>query len=374
MSFPRCVLFGLLLCLPAFSTFGPLQAAAASRKVEVVFVVDTTGSMSGLIDGAKKKIWSIANMIIDQYPNAEIKFGLVGYRDLGDAYVTKKFTLTTDVQSIYGQLLQFEAEGGGDTPESVNEALDVAVTKLGWSDKRQVKADRILFLVGDAPPHMDYKQDRKYKEVIGEAAQNGIIVNTVQCGDMGSTTKIWKEMARMGKGEYLAIPQDGGRVRVIETPYDEQIIIIQRKLNVTIVPYGSRAVQSEVEDKAKMYEKAAPSAAADMSSYVNKSAGGKSVVTGSGDLVADFNDGKVKLDKVPEAELPAELQKMSPAERETFVNEKTAERDALSKELAGLVQKRDTFVRDEEKKAPTAPADSFDSGVKKTLEMQMKGE
>ena len=130
----------------------------------------------------------------------------------------------------------------------------------------------------------------------------------------------------------------------------------------------------EVEDKAKMYEKAAPSAAADMSSYVNKSAGGKSVVTGSGDLVADFNDGKVKLDKVPEAELPAELQKMSPAERETFVNEKTAERDALSKELAGLVQKRDTFVRDEEKKAPTAPADSFDSGVKKTLEMQMKGE
>lgn len=374
MSFPRYVLLGLLLCLPAFASFGPSQAAAASRKVEVVFVVDTTGSMSGLIEGAKKKIWSIANMIIDQYPNAEIKFGLVGYRDLGDAYVTKHFSLTTDVQSIYAQLLQFEAEGGGDTPESVNEALDVAVTKLGWSDKRQVKADRVLFLVGDAPPHMDYKQDRKYKEVIGEAVQKGIIVNTVQCGDMASTTKIWKEMAKLGKGEYLPIPQDGGRVRVIETPYDEQIIIIQRKLNVTVVPYGSRARQSEVQSKAKMYEDAPKAAALDMSSYVSKADGGKSVVTGSGDLVADFNDGKVKLDKVPEAELPDELQKMSPAERETFVNEKTAERDALSKELAGLVQQRDAYVRDEEKKAPTTPADSFDTGVKKTLEMQMKGE
>ena len=374
MSFPRFVFLGLLLCLPAFASFGPSQAAAAPRKVEVVFVVDTTGSMSGLIEGAKKKIWSIANMIIDQYPNAEIKFGLVGYRDIGDAYVTKHFALTTDVQSIYAQLLQFEAEGGGDTPESVNEALDVAVTKLGWSDKRQVKADRILFLVGDAPPHMDYKQDRKYKEVIGEAVQKGIIVNTVQCGDMASTTKIWKEMAKLGKGEYLPIPQDGGRVRVIETPYDEQIIIIQRKLNVTVVPYGSRTRQSEVQSKARMYEDAPKAAALDMSSYVSKADGGKAVVTGSGDLVADFNDGKVKLDKVPETELPAELQKMSPAERETFINEKTAERDALSKELAGLVQQRDTYVRDEEKKAPAAPADSFDTGVKKTLEMQMKGE
>ena len=149
------VFFPLLLCFAFLSV-----AHAAPRRVEVAFVVDTTGSMSGLIDSAKKKIWSIANTIVDQYPDAEIRFGLVGYRDLGDAYVTKHFPLTTDVQDIYAQLLLFQASGGGDTPESVNEALDVAVAKLGWTDSRQVKADRILFLVGDAPPHMDYDQDR----------------------------------------------------------------------------------------------------------------------------------------------------------------------------------------------------------------------
>ena len=372
MSFPRFVFLGLLLCLPAFASFGPSQAAAAPRKVEVVFVVDTTGSMSGLIEGAKKKIWSIANTIVDQYPGAEIRFGLVGYRDLGDEYVTKHFPLTTDVQGIYAQLLQFRAGGGGDTPESVNEALDVTVTKLGWSDSRQVKADRVLFLVGDAPPHMDYDQDRKYPEVIAEAVQKGIIVNTVQCGDMGSTREVWQKMARLGKGDYLAIPQDGGRVRVIVTPYDDRIVIIQRKLNVTIIPYGSRARQSEVESKARMYEAAPAPAAADMSSYVSKSKGGGGVVTGGGDLVEDAKEGRVKLDALPQTDLPPEMQKMSPAEQAGYVKEKAAEREKLSAELAELVKKRDAYVREEEKKAPKGPEDSFDAGVKRTLEKQMK--
>ena len=357
----------LLFCLIFLSA-----AQAAPRKVEVAFVLDTTGSMSGLIDGAKKKIWSIANTIADQYPGAEIRFGLVGYRDLGDVYVTKLFPLSTDVQDIYAQLLQFQAGGGGDTPESVNEALDVAITKLGWTDNSQVKADRILFLVGDAPPHMDYDQDRKYPEVIAEAVQKGIIVNTVQCGDMASTREIWQKMAKLGKGDYLAIPQDGGRVRVIVTPYDEQIIVIQRRLNVTVIPYGSDVRQSSVKEKARLYEAAPAPAAADMSSYVSKSKSGGGVVTGGGDLVEDAKEGRVKLDALPQAELPAEMQKMSPAEQAAYVKEKVAEREKLSKELAELVRKRDAYVRDEEKKAPQGTADSFDAGVKDTLKKQMQ--
>ena len=361
---PLCL---LLLCLAL-----PVAAQAAPRQVEVAFVLDTTGSMSGLIDGAKKKIWSIANTIVDQYPGAEIRFGLVGYHDLGDEYVTKHFPLTTDVQGIYAQLLLFKAQGGGDTPESVNEALDVAVAKLGWSDSRQVKADRVIFLVGDAPPHMDYDQDRKYPDVIAEAVQKGIIVNAVQCGDMGSTREIWRKMAKLGNGDYLAIPQDGGPVRVIVTPYDEQIIIIQRKLNVTIIPYGSTLRQSEVKEKARMYEAAPAPAAADMSSYVSKSKGGGGVVTGGGDLVEDAKEGRVKLDALPQQELPEEMRKMSPAEQSAYVKEKAAEREKLSAELAELVKKRDGYVREEEKKAPKGPDDSFDSGVKETLKKQMK--
>src|SRR3970040_1001685 len=129
-------------------------SAKIKPVVEVAFVLDTTGSMGPLIEGAKRKIWSIATSIVDANPEAEVRMALVAYRDIGDEYVTKKFDLTTDIQGLYGELLAFRARGGGDWPESVNEALDIAVTKLNWSKGREIC--RIIFLVGDAPPHMNY--------------------------------------------------------------------------------------------------------------------------------------------------------------------------------------------------------------------------
>ena len=359
----------------------PAPAATEKPRVEVAFVLDTTGSMANLIDGAKKKIWSIANAIVDRNPDAEILMGLVGYRDIGDEYVTRHFPLTTDIQSIYGELLTFKADGGGDTPESVNEALDVGVGKLGWSDSGQGngkygkgKTSRILFLVGDAPPHMDYDQDRKYPDVIRDAVSRGIIVNTVQAGGMQSTKKIWKEMAKLGNGEYHAIPQDGGRVVIIATPYDERIRVIQIELNKTVVPYGSAVRQEAVKSKAEMYEKAAPAASADMSSYVSKSAKGKSIVTGGGDLVADVTGGKKKLADVPEKELPPAMQAMPPAERENYIAKQSAERETLSAELKELVLNRDAFIREKEAEqaASGGATDSFDQSVAKTLKKQIK--
>jgi hypothetical protein len=161
---------------------GQADATAVTGKpvVEVAFVLDTTGSMGPLIEGAKRKIWSIATAIVDANPDAEIRMGLVAYRDIGDEYVTKKFELTTDIQDLYANMLELRARGGGDWPESINEALDVAVTKLSWTQGSEIC--RIMFLVGDAPPHMDYAQDTKYPEVLRMARDRGILVNAVQAG------------------------------------------------------------------------------------------------------------------------------------------------------------------------------------------------
>src|SRR5437762_4419019 len=162
ITMPRIVTHAFALALTALPLSAGLSAAIAKPTVEVAFVLDTTGSMGGLIEGAKRKIWSIATAIIDCSPDADIRMGLVAYRDIGDVYVTKKFDLTTDIQGLYADLLQLRAQGGGDWPESVNEALWVATTKLSWSYGHNTT--RIMFLVGDAPPHMDYPQDTKYPE------------------------------------------------------------------------------------------------------------------------------------------------------------------------------------------------------------------
>ncbi len=367
----------LLASAPAFAlgADAPAEPPKPQKRVEVAFALDTTGSMAGLIDGAKKKIWSIANSIIDQNPDAEIRMGLLAYRDIGDDYVTLSFPLTTDIQGIYAELLQFQANGGGDYPESVNEALDVTVTKLGWTDAQTTPADRIIFLVGDAPPHMDYQQDRKYPEVVAEAAQKGITVNTVQAGSHAATTKIWKEIAALGKGDYLAIPQDGGRVVIIETPYDVIIHDIQIRLNSTVVPYGSVKQQAEVSGKQAMNTERS-AASADMAKFVNKSGKGGTVVTGRGDLVADVKSGSAKLADIPEKELPDNMRKMSGTEREKYIKAQSAEREKLAAELAENALKRDEFIKKAEaeaaKTSSAAPGDSFDRSVAKTLEKQIK--
>src|SRR4051794_27017765 len=113
----------LCLALTAITLALPLRAnAREDRKpekprVEVVFCLDTTGSMGGLIEGAKQKIWSIANQIAGGKPTPDVKVGLVAYRDKGDEYVTKVFDLSDDLDAIHGHLKTFSAGGGGDAPE-----------------------------------------------------------------------------------------------------------------------------------------------------------------------------------------------------------------------------------------------------------------
>jgi hypothetical protein len=158
---PVTTIRALAIALGTLSFAAAFSQADAKPAVEVAFVLDTTGSMGGLIEGAKRKIWSIASAIVDSNPDADIRMGLVAYRDIGDDYVTRTFDLTPDIQDLYANLLEFRARGGGDWPESVNEALDVAINKLHWTPAGDVR--RIVFLVGDAPPHMDYAQDTKYQ-------------------------------------------------------------------------------------------------------------------------------------------------------------------------------------------------------------------
>jgi Mg-chelatase subunit ChlD len=85
--------------------------AKESPTVDVVFVLDTTGSMGGLIEGAKLKIWSIANQIIGGSPTPDLRVGLVGYRDKGDEYVTQVIDLSSDLDEVYAQLMSFRAGG-----------------------------------------------------------------------------------------------------------------------------------------------------------------------------------------------------------------------------------------------------------------------
>ena len=373
LGYHGITLRSLAFALATLPLSAGLSQAIARPAVEVAFVLDTTGSMGGLIEGAKRKIWSIATAIVDSNPDADIRMGLVAYRDIGDDYVTRKVELTRDIQDLYANLLELRARGGGDWPESVNEALDVAINKLQWTSGNDVR--RIVFLVGDAPPHMDYAQDTKYPVTLSVAKQKDIIVNAVLAGNAADTERVWRDIAQNGNGRFIPIPQDGGQVVVIETPFDEDIIILQREINGTVIPYGPRAMQKRTEDKTMQLSRmaaAAPSQASEMASFINKRAKATSeAVTGDGDLVADVGTGRSSFSAIREEDLPDNLRAMKPEQRVDEVNKQMNQRKALNEKLSALVAKRDRYVADARAKAPPK-ASSFDRVVEDTLKAQIK--
>lgn len=360
----------IIVC--AFAAITTLHAEERSPdprpKVEVAFVLDSTGSMGGLIEGAKEKIWSIANSIIARDPKPEVRIGLLSYRDRGDEYITRMHDLSGDIDTVFSNLRQFQAAGGGDTPESVNQALHEAVTLLSWSKDKDTT--RIIFLVGDCPPHMDYKDDVKYHESCKIAAKAGIIINTVQCGNHGATTSIWQEIAKLAEGTYIALGQTGGMV-AMSAPQDEEIARISRELGETSVAYGDRRQQAAVFSKNAAAAKATPSVAAARATY-NWNDGGKAV-QGAGDLVADFAEGKVRLDELKPDELPDNLKKMNETERKEFIEKQQAKRSDLNSQLGKLVSKRDEFIRTEQEKlAKEGKGDAFDLKVAEIISGQVK--
>ena len=372
---------GALLCLVAgVRAAEEKPAPKKAPQVEVVFCLDTTGSMGGLIEGAKQKIWAICNQIANGKPTPDLKVGLVAYRDRGDDYITKVFELSDDLDTIHGEIKKFNAAGGGDHPESVNQAVHDAVHKIKWSEDK--KTLRIIFLVGDAPPHMDYKDDVKYPETCKLAVGKDIIINTIQCGTHAETKKYWQEICRLAEGSFVQIDQGGGPVVSIATPFDKDLAKINGDLNRTTLVYGSRSLQAAGEAKKAVNATLAPGVAADRAAYFGYGAGGAGMMGGYGggfaagpsyDLLVNIKAKKVKLEELKKEELPPELQKLSLKDQKAHLEKLDKERQELLQKAADLAKKRTAYIAKKQAEGKKKGArDAFDSQVLDVLQRQAR--
>jgi hypothetical protein len=327
----------------------------------VVFALDTTGSMASLIEGAKSKIWSLANEIASGQPRPVVRFGLVGYRDLGDEYVTKRVALTEDMDAVYEQLMAFRADGGGDTPEHVNRALREAIEDMAWEPGQGTL--KLIFLVGDAPPHDDYDEPTS-RQLAARARDKGIVVNAVRAGGADDTLVAWQKIACIAGGEVASIAQTGGMVEVA-TPFDGELEQLNAELADTTLGYGSHAERVEVEGKKARRRAMKAEVAASAVSYSAKGSGG----LGRGDLLGDLADGRVALDELEAQALPEPMQAMSVAERKAFVDAQQKRREQLRTKIAAASKQRDTWLKEH----ADAPADSFDRKVMGAVATQAAG-
>jgi Mg-chelatase subunit ChlD len=352
----------------------PVSINNTKPTLEMVFVLDTTASMGGLIEGAKQRIWGIVNDVMQSSAHPAVRIGLVAYRDRGDQYVTQVLPLTEDLDKVYTTLMDYNAAGGGDAPEDVRSALADGVSKAGWSQAAPNLA-QIIFLVGDAPPHDEYDDVADTLTTAANAVQKGMTINTIQCGTSGETTRVWQIIAQRGQGQYFAIAQDGA-VQKIATPYDEQLGQLATKLGGTFVAYGfgggtggeaKRVAVARIADGVETRVAASAPAQAKAERALNKAVSSVAYV---GDLLQSIENGSLKLEAVKKEDLPADLQKLEPSERQKEIEKRLAERRDIRAQILSLSKQRDEFIIAERKKSG-GNTNGFDVAVTKALKEQM---
>jgi Mg-chelatase subunit ChlD len=371
-------ILGLALCVLTLGTivlYPAIQANAITVEtgidrpvansqrpvVDLVFVLDTTGSMSGLIETAKEKIWSIASTMASAQPTPEIRIGLIGYRDKGDAYVTTRVDLSADLDSVYAALMAFQAGGGGDTPESVNQALYEAVHLMSWSERDQ--AYQVVFLVGDAPPHMDYNEVR-YPEIVAAASERGIVINTIQSGNLPTTVEPWTTIAGLGGGRFFQVEQSGDAV-AFATPYDSEIAELSARLDRTRLYYGPEEEQKRMRDKVAAAGEIAVTASVASQArrgVFNAAAAGRDNLIGDNELVEAVASGDVALADIEPEALPEAMKPMAPEEQVAYVRQLAKERAEYTHRIQKLAEDRDEFLSRKVEEA---------GGMKDSLDVQI---
>jgi hypothetical protein len=196
-----------------------LKAGSASNPVrlDVHFLIDATGSMSDEIQQLKENMINISERIHALPSNPDVRFGMTIYRDRGDLFVSRSFEFTPDIEAFTEELRNIMAEGGGDYAESLNEGLHNAVHLPEWRVEETVS---LIFLVADAPPHLDYANDYDYAEEVFDAVEQGIKIFTLASSGLDDQGEyIFRQLAQISSGKFLFLTYGAGGAPGDETPH-----------------------------------------------------------------------------------------------------------------------------------------------------------
>lgn len=183
------------------------QPPARRPHLDIAFCIDTTGSMQNEIDNVKTKVKQLVAKLAGGKPAPIVRVGLVAYRDRGDDYVTKTFPFSDNIDNVVKDISALEADGGGDTPEALNQGLHAALHDLKWDEDK--KTAKLLFLIGDAGPH-EYAGDFNWQTESKQAISRGIQINTIACEGLQNTPApqgidIFQKIAKLTDGAFESL-------------------------------------------------------------------------------------------------------------------------------------------------------------------------
>jgi len=334
--------------------------------IRVAILLDTSNSMDGLIDQAKAQLWEIVNELSyakckSQRPNLQIALYEYGNDNLSsyDGYIRKILAFTDDLDDVSKELFSLTTNGGS---EYCGTVIQSSLENLDWGNN----ADdlKMIFIAGNEP----FTQGKiNYRDASLNAKEKGVVVNTIFCGDYSQgVSSNWKEGAQLTYGDYMSINHNQQTVH-IASPYDDQILQLNIKLNKTYVYYGrqgnkKRVMQQEQDSNAYEYSKAnAVSRTVTKGSHLYKNSSWDLV--DAEEEIEDFSFSEIKKE-----ELPNHLKDKSSEELKTYVAVQRKERESIQTEIALLNKKRKDFIENSEKENSNALESAMIKAIKKQAE------
>lgn len=186
----------------------PIEQDSANPKLDVMFLIDSTGSMADEIAQLQDNILAISTQIDALPGNVDVRYGLVTYRDRTDEYVTRVYDFTDDVIQFQANLNTVEAGGGGDYPESLNQGLEESLNVVSWRGSDTVK---LVFLVADAPPQLNYRDDVNYTLSMQEALGRGIKIHPIASSGLQPEGEyILRQIGQFTMGHFIFLTYEDG--------------------------------------------------------------------------------------------------------------------------------------------------------------------
>ncbi|MFH1706613.1 MAG: vWA domain-containing protein [Planctomycetota bacterium] len=366
----RMIVTMVLAALAVLGGAQTLRAEESRPRVQIAILLDTSGSMDGLINQARAQIWKIVNEFATAKKNgvrplfevALFEYGNDG-QPASEGHIRLILPLTDDLDKVSEELFRLTTNGG---QEYCGQVIRAAIDRLTWSASNDDL--KVVFIAGNEPftqGGVDFRAS--CRAAIGK----GIMVNTIFCGgfDEGVSTQ-WKEGADLADGAYMNIDQNSTEVP-IPAPQDVEIVRLGEALNATYIAYGRAG---EEAGKRQLAQDANAAGAGAPAAAQRAEAKASEMYRNDGwDLVDAEKEGKKDVSTMPADELPAEMQAMTPAEREAFIARKRAEREALQARIRELSAARDVFVAEKRKELTAEGADTLDGAMIRTLRSQAAG-
>jgi len=336
------------------------------RDVDLVICLDTSGSMEGLLDSARARLWDVVNSMNGMRPIPRLRVGLLTYGSPHNStgsrgWVLKQSDLTSDLDTVYAKMMAMSTNGG---EEYVGWVLNDAVSNMNWSS--DPKALRLIFVAGNESADQG-STFYNFRNVSQVARAKDIIINAIYAGSRErGIGEQWANVASLGGGSFSAIDMQCGTVQV-ETPHDKLLLELNLKLNSTYVPYGEAGSRGAANQKEQdvMAERVGGASAAS-----RVAAKATAMYDNAGwDLVDAVVQGKVELKDVKKESLPAPMQAMPAEEREAYVKKVHTQRADIQRQINETQSARSEHLTVARKRIAGGKT-ALDEAMEKTLREQ----